>query len=553
MTRKIIISLLLLLVVVEQVPPLGTPAGTVIINGGDFGEVGITDSDGDVVLYYSTDISDLTYTTSNAVEVVVSSGFAIAPLPVINSPVYVTIGKSNYLLYATCNLANTSDTFVIEVSSLLPNGWQVYLVKDDDQNKLLSPNENTKFDTIQIPPDTTYYFFIVIDVSSEVTHGTSTEIKLTVKNQAGMGVDDGWCDEDLRMITFTAVAVLPRIKANIPVPTGLKVTKSTDSIYLYWDHAESQNILGYLVYKANSMENLCNLSITDFYVFTEKKSVIDILKSGEKAWYKVRSLDKDLNLSEDSMFISSEGEIVSVCYENKILAILRTSQDNKVLYKELNSLNCNIHIRLVKENVHNISTDILALEVECFKDGDLADKINKTFDLNATETKLEIYYNMNEVQNKTAVQDMECLNMFYYNQVEWVNIGGIHLEGKVVNKITYNGKYKLAVTSKIKQFELISISPKKFYSPLEQPPLDKLRFVLKHRKSIKPVGKIFDLTGAEIKTMSAEVIQEGTVYNITEFIWDGKDNNGKPVRSGIYIYQFESNDGIINGSIILVK
>lgn len=553
MLRKIVLSLLTILTFVQQLPPLGTHAGTKIYNGGDNGIQGVADSDGDVVLSYGTTLFDKVNITCNLTEVVVSSGFAIAPLREISSPIYVLIGEKNYILYEVCNLANTTDRFKIEITTSLPSGWKVDLIDDNNQDKIHQVEETILFDTIDIPADTTHYFFILIDISSDVNYGMSTNIVLTVKNQNGLGTNDNWYDDDVRVVTFTAIAISPQVRSNIPIPTGLKIFKTTDAVTLSWDVVEYPELDKFLVYKADSIETLCRTTLPEYYASTSTTFFIDKSIPNYKTWYKIKSVDKYFNMSEDSMFISSDGDIVSVCYENKILAMIITSQYNKVLYKETNNINANLHIKITKVDTNNSLTDLAMFNIECFKNGVLLNRINNMIDLNSKQTILKIYYDFNMIKEKTGEENLQRVSMLYYNNIEWITIGGVPVDNFFTNNISFNGKYKLAVIPKTRQFEIIGMTPKKFYSPLEPPPLDKFRVILKHRKTVKPVGKIFDLTGTEIKHLTAETVQEGEEFTTTEFVWDGKDNNNNPVRSGIYIYQFESNDGVINGSIILVK
>jgi flagellar hook assembly protein FlgD len=52
------------------------------------------------------------------------------------------------------------------------------------------------------------------------------------------------------------------------------------------------------------------------------------------------------------------------------------------------------------------------------------------------------------------------------------------------------------------------------------------------------VLKIFNILGAEIRTLADEQREAG--YHRVR--WDGRDNNGKPVASGVYLYQLRAGD-----------
>ncbi len=54
--------------------------------------------------------------------------------------------------------------------------------------------------------------------------------------------------------------------------------------------------------------------------------------------------------------------------------------------------------------------------------------------------------------------------------------------------------------------------------------------------------KIYDITGKEIRTI-----------NITPYQWDGRNNDGDIVESGVYIYQYEYNGKNVSGVIVVAK
>ncbi|MCK5453841.1 MAG: T9SS type A sorting domain-containing protein, partial [Calditrichia bacterium] len=66
-------------------------------------------------------------------------------------------------------------------------------------------------------------------------------------------------------------------------------------------------------------------------------------------------------------------------------------------------------------------------------------------------------------------------------------------------------------------------------------PTTTIRYGLKQASDVKL--KIYNLLGQEVRTLiSAQ--QEAGYQSI---VWDGRDNRGTPVASGIYIYQLAAN------------
>jgi hypothetical protein len=556
MIKKFIIGVTIFSLLVLPLSPIGTPAGTKIYNGSDNGVLGETDVDGDTILFYTTEFSS--FTTCDITEIVVSSGYAIAPLTEIQSPVYALIGEKTYISYKVCNLANTEDQFVFEVSTGLPQGCSISIIDDVNQDKVRQENETQILQMINIQPDVTYYFFILIDISSDVVYGTTFDVRLTIKNQSGLGTEDGWFNiynDDVRTTTFTVVTILPSVRESVPVPAGLKIVSSNNISTVSWTVDKVEDLSGFLIYKGYSIEELCKIKDSEYILFTSSLYFVD-QNSSQKVYYKIKSVDKYFNLSEDSMFISTTGELFSVYYENnKIRCLLTTSQENKSLYSYGNSFNEDLHIKILKNPITDSSTEISKFELCIYRKGVLSNKISNLYQFDYLLPELRIYFDETEITEKLGSSSdvQKRLSIFWYDGISWNNIGGGINPNFVSQKVKFNGNYKLAVTPVIKDTELLSITPQKFFSPFEQPPYNTVKFLLKHKNNEKSVGKIFDLAGKEVKTLTPNVLQQDNVYTFTEFLWDGKDDKNNPVRSGVYIYQFESGNTVINGTIILVK
>ncbi|MCS5612469.1 MAG: hypothetical protein NZ961_18765 [Candidatus Poribacteria bacterium] len=57
---------------------------------------------------------------------------------------------------------------------------------------------------------------------------------------------------------------------------------------------------------------------------------------------------------------------------------------------------------------------------------------------------------------------------------------------------------------------------------------------------------IFNLNGILVKTLAADAL-------MTKLEWDGKDESGVLVESGIYVYQMQVGSDTVTGTIILAK
>lgn len=60
-------------------------------------------------------------------------------------------------------------------------------------------------------------------------------------------------------------------------------------------------------------------------------------------------------------------------------------------------------------------------------------------------------------------------------------------------------------------------------------------------------GEIFDVTGAKVGTLSIFGADD------TKMTWDARDDEGRTVRSGIYIYRITLGGGRLTGTVVIAK
>jgi len=78
-------------------------------------------------------------------------------------------------------------------------------------------------------------------------------------------------------------------------------------------------------------------------------------------------------------------------------------------------------------------------------------------------------------------------------------------------------------------------------------PSTRIKFTLRHSTHIE--FAIYDLTGREIKILVNKNQEAG--QHIID--WDGRDNSGKIVSSGVYLYQIKSDDFIKSRKMIFIQ
>lgn len=76
---------------------------------------------------------------------------------------------------------------------------------------------------------------------------------------------------------------------------------------------------------------------------------------------------------------------------------------------------------------------------------------------------------------------------------------------------------------------------------------EEVTFKYENIKESSIVCWIYDIKGRVVRQL--DIVETGE----NKFTWDGKDEDGNVVRSGIYIYQIEVEGQTINGTIVLAK
>ncbi|MDI6641650.1 MAG: hypothetical protein QME68_04990, partial [Elusimicrobiota bacterium] len=382
-----------------QLYSIGTPAGTIISSGGDRGISGVDDMPGDTIVTYFGGVT--TYVTSNIVDVKVSTGYAISSLPEFEDEISVRIGHIEYIPCNIYHYGNATDVLTFSFCTSAGQNWQIYITSDTNHDGIHQPEETAVVpDSVSLLVDTTFYFFIAVKVSSYASIGETYTVEFIVKNQNGIGAEDNWPlengnDSRTRELKFVAVPADTKPPA---VPVGLKTTITEDkkSVILSWSSNTESDICGYFIYRAASIQELVNISTYSYYRFVTTNTLTDEFFGDAIVYYKVRSVDKWWNTSEDSMYIdnSEEGNIVSICTDesNNIIAELIIPKDTSTgIYKDSNIYGEDLHMKIQRLRSEESANDIGVYELKAYKNGNL-DKVLEKVQFGTGSAELRLYY-----------------------------------------------------------------------------------------------------------------------------------------------------------------
>ncbi|MBU1077603.1 MAG: hypothetical protein KKH98_09945 [Spirochaetes bacterium] len=148
-----------------------------------------------------------------------------------------------------------------------------------------------------------------------------------------------------------------------------------------------------------------------------------------------------------------------------------------------------------------------------------------------------------------AGKQEEELMVFYWMGEDWHRMGGnLDKEANLVNiQVNHLGIYALYAATPFNIEFKWSYNP---FAPNGQGNYQKTSMSFYLAKAATIRVKLFNLSGRLIRTLLEQELTPGPV----SVEWDGKDDNGKNVPIGVYIYQVEgADDNVHNGTITVLR
>ena len=116
----------------------------------------------------------------------------------------------------------------------------------------------------------------------------------------------------------------------------------------------------------------------------------------------------------------------------------------------------------------------------------------------------------------------------------------------LIKKANKLDKSSINLADNLNEFTLNAVIPKIFTPEEINSLINNIKFYFENPNFVEVTIRIFDINGAVVMK---NLRREGE--NV--MVWDGKDINGDIVKGGIYIYQVEAENKIINGTIVVAK
>ncbi|NPU99930.1 MAG: hypothetical protein HPY53_00985 [Brevinematales bacterium] len=170
---------------------------------------------------------------------------------------------------------------------------------------------------------------------------------------------------------------------------------------------------------------------------------------------------------------------------------------------------------------------------------------------------LKLYYNETNIAAQGWSEN--SLAIYYWREMtgEWMRIGGKvnTLENSVTAQVSYiHQYYAIFGENSIKEiapgFVNVTVDPKIFTPFSTDKGFKNMKLSVGFAKEVaKYEIKIYTLSGELVRSFTFE----GGGYTQAEVFWDGTDDEGYPVKSGVFVYRVIADGNTYSGTIVLAR
>ncbi len=151
---------------------------------------------------------------------------------------------------------------------------------------------------------------------------------------------------------------------------------------------------------------------------------------------------------------------------------------------------------------------------------------------------------MDKIKSKYPELNEEHIGIYYWNGTKWEETGS-RIQGNTVKGILKGSRiavfYNPDINNAPERFALEPNYPNPFN------PATTIRYQL--AENSKVTLKIYNLLGQEVRTL----VNAQKLSGSHSVIWDGKNNHGQRVTSGVYFYRLQAGDFVKTRKMVLVK
>ncbi|MCB0278041.1 MAG: right-handed parallel beta-helix repeat-containing protein [Calditrichaeota bacterium] len=152
---------------------------------------------------------------------------------------------------------------------------------------------------------------------------------------------------------------------------------------------------------------------------------------------------------------------------------------------------------------------------------------------------------LNELRSRTSNFDERKIGLYHYRNERWEFVGGEGKSNSVITTSEDGGRFAVFYDENHVFFpEKIELA-QNYPNPFN--PSTTIRFGVPEKQQVRVI--VFNLLGQKIKTLINKTLPAG--YH--DAVWDGRNEQGQAVSSGIYLYQIQSGNHAVSKRMVLIK
>lgn len=349
-------------------------------------------------------------------------------------------------------------------------------------------------------------------------------------------------------------------------PIGLRVMISGNNVVLVWrpvaknsDGTNCTDLLKYAIYRKiaggmpiSESDKIAEVSASD-------TTYIDTNAAGNTIYYYVvKAVDADGNMSRHSHEVDNRENIyirrTDFQESGDTLTLVRIPKEVVfAIFKENNSFKKDIRIEVDSlPETSSLRTKpgiVSAFEFKTYS-GDTQEEVSSFSFPHKVELVIKYEVEDGYIKNTSIPVSLakSKLGICWWNGLEWIKLGGtINETAQTISILTdHLSTYAIMSTRNATKLTLTNRFPA-IISPNGDNINDICFFFYENPNNKDITGRIYDLSGSLIVSQ----LPAGPVTNSLK--WDGKDDYGNTVESGIYIYQLQGGDELISGTVVVAK
>jgi hypothetical protein len=163
-----------------------------------------------------------------------------------------------------------------------------------------------------------------------------------------------------------------------------------------------------------------------------------------------------------------------------------------------------------------------------------------------------LFQQLQTVNPANAGSIAQIVSVYWFNGGSYIRISDPVLTSSQALSVTTRnvGTYQIRATQVTAVFNLTQGSPyPRVITPNDPSQNNRVFWFFDNPSGDVVSGTIYDIRGAKVR----DLVMNGLSPTSNSIVWDGRDNNGAVVRSGVYLYKISSGKERVTGTVVVAR